>query len=141
MMNAIAVLPSKSRMVAASSAALGVSRASLHRRITRQKHSAGRPRRRPKPQRALSQPEHQALPDVLRSPRFADRAAAEIYARLFDQGIFLCSIRTMDRVLAAEAEVRERRRVLRHRAYKKPELLATGPNQVWSCRDNAFALR
>jgi len=38
----------------------------------------------------------------------------------------------MYRVLAANAEVRERRNQLRHPAYHKPELLATGPNQVWS---------
>jgi len=38
----------------------------------------------------------------------------------------------MYRILAAHAEVRERRNVLRHPHYAKPELLATGPNQLWS---------
>ena len=131
MMDNIAALPPKSGLIAASCKALGVSRASLHRRVTLQKNP-GLPQLRPKPARALSQSEHQAILDVLRSPRFADQAPAEIYASLLDEGIFLCSIRTMYRVLAAQGEVRERRRVLRHRAYEKPELLATGPNQVWT---------
>lgn len=131
MMDNIAALPPKSGLIAASCKALGVSRASLHRRVTLQKNP-GLPRLRPKPARALSPSEHQAILDVLRSPRFADQAPAEIYASLLDEGIFLCSIRTMYRVLAAQGEVRERRRVLRHRAYEKPELLATGPNQVWT---------
>jgi putative transposase len=70
--------------------------------------------------------------DVLHEPRFADQAPAEIYARLLDENRYLCSERTMYRILAANAEVRERRDQLRHPAYKKPELLATAPNQVWS---------
>ena len=69
---------------------------------------------------------------MLRGPRFVDLAPAEIYACLLDEGVYLCSIRTMYRILAEHGEVRERRRQLRHPAYQKPELLATGPNQVWS---------
>src|SRR5664280_923286 len=53
-------------------------------------------------------------------------------ASLLDQGVYLCSIRTMYRVLAEHDEVRERRRQLRHPVYQKPDLLAEGPNQVWS---------
>jgi putative transposase len=68
----------------------------------------------------------------LREPRFVDLAPAEVYASLLDQGVYLCSIRTMYRVLAEHDEVRERRRQLRHPLYQKPELLAEGPNQVWS---------
>src|SRR5208282_2530483 len=62
----------------------------------------------------------------------ADQAPAEVYASLLDEGVYLCSIRTMYRVLAANQEVRERRDQLRHPVYKKPELLAQAPNQVWS---------
>ena len=57
---------------------------------------------------------------------------AEVYATLLDEGVFLCSIRTMYRILSDAQEVRERRNPLRHPNYQKPELLATGPNQVWS---------
>ena len=70
--------------------------------------------------------------DLLRSPRFADLAPAEVYATLLDQGVYHCSISTMYRILAENSDVRERRRQLRHPAYTKPELLAVTPNQVWS---------
>ncbi|SEH62654.1 hypothetical protein SAMN04244559_03219 [Magnetospirillum fulvum] len=66
--------------------------------------------------------------DVLHQPRFVDLAPAEVYATLLDEGHCLCSIRTMYRLLAANADVRERRNQARHPAYAKPELLATGPN-------------
>ncbi len=69
---------------------------------------------------------------VLHQDRFMDRAPAEIYATLLDEGVYLCSISTMYRVLAANHEVRERRDQLTHPIYAKPELLATGPNEVWS---------
>ena len=68
----------------------------------------------------------------MREPRFADLAPAEIYASLLDLDLYLCSIRTMYRILNENNEVRERRDQLRHPEYKKPELLAEGPNQVWS---------
>ena len=69
--------------------------------------------------------------DQLHSPRFVDQAPAEVYATLLDEGIYLCSIRTMYRLLADAQEVRERRDQLRHTA-PSPELLATRPNEVWS---------
>jgi putative transposase len=61
-----------------------------------------------------------------------DRAPRQVYATLLDEGTYLCHWRTMYRILAAHAEVRERRQQRRHPAYQKPELLAEGPNQVWS---------
>jgi putative transposase len=67
----------------------------------------------------------------LHSPRFVDHAPREIYATLLDEGQYLCSSRTMYRLLAAADEVKERRNQLRHVA-PRPELLATGPNAVWS---------
>ena len=70
--------------------------------------------------------------DLLHAPRFADQAPAEVYASLLDEGIYHCSIRTMYRVLEDNDELRERRNQLRHPVYRKPELLAERPNQVWS---------
>jgi putative transposase len=70
--------------------------------------------------------------DVLHAERFVDRAPAEVVATLLDEGRYVCSERTMYRLLAANEEVRERRRQRRHPEYPKPEWLATGPNQVWS---------
>ena len=64
----------------------------------------------------------------LRTPRFSDQTPTEVYATLLDEGVYLCSIRTMHRILAAQGEVAERRRPV----CQKPELLAEAPDQVWS---------
>jgi putative transposase len=82
--------------------------------------------------RALSQQERQTVLDTLHAERFVDLSPAEVYCSLLDEGSYLCSMRTMYRLLSQHSEVRERRNQLRHPAYKKPELLATGANQVWS---------
>ena len=68
----------------------------------------------------------------LQTPRFADQTPTEVYATLLDEGIYLCRVRTMYRILAAHGEVAERRRQRRHPVYQKPELLAEAPNRVWS---------
>ena len=86
----------------------------------------------PQPARALSGEERDKVHELLNSERFADQSPYEIYATLLDEGTYLCSIRTMYRILQVHAEVRERRDQLRHPHYRKPELLATAPNQLWS---------
>jgi putative transposase len=113
-------------------AAMGVPPASVYRHRARRNGAAPCPRRRPSPGRALVSQERQEVLDVLHSEPFMDKAPQEIYAALLDQGRYLCSIRTMYRILEANQEVQERRSQLRHPAYQKPELLATAPNQVWS---------
>jgi putative transposase len=107
--------------------ALGVSRATVYRR--RRPPQGSRPR--PRPARALTPGEREAVVAQLHSLRFVDFAPREIYATLLDEGQYLCSPRTMYRLLAAAHEVKERRNQLRHVA-ARPELLATGPNEVWS---------
>jgi putative transposase len=108
--------------------ALGVSRSRIYR--ARQPHPATQPQ--PLPAHALSLAERVEVRETLNSERFMDKAPRQVYAALLDEGRYLCHWRTMYRVLAAHDEVRERRRVRRHPLYKKPELLATAPNQVWS---------
>lgn len=108
--------------------ALGVSRATFYRR--RQPETPKKPR--PKPRRALSAEERQAVLDVCHSEEFVDRAPRTITATLLDRGIYLCSSRTMYRILDSAGEVKERRNQARHPAYVKPELCATAPNQVWT---------
>jgi putative transposase len=108
--------------------ALGISRATLYRRRL---GSKAKKADKPSP-RALSSEEKQQVLDVLHSERFIDKAPREAYATLLDEGRYLCSIRTMYRILEDNGEVKERRDQLTHPAYKKPELLATTPNQVWS---------
>ena len=107
---------------------LGVPRSSYYRA----QQPRPEPTMRPKPKRALSDAEKIELRDLLNSDRFCDRSPRQVYATLLDEGRYVCHWRTMYRVLAEEHEVRERRNVLRHPQYKKPELLARGPNELWS---------
>jgi len=80
----------------------------------------------------LSAAEQEQVLAVLQSERFVDAAPRQVWATLLDEGTYLCSVSTMYRLLRKEDQVKERRRQRRSCAYHKPELLATGPNQVWS---------
>ncbi len=116
--------------VFAACQALDVPRSSLYR--TRPTTTL-----RTKPERAVSprtlpSSERAEVRQVLNSARFADQPPREVYAALLDEGTYLCSWRTMYRILDENQEVRERRNQLRHPRYAKPELLATQPNQLWS---------
>jgi putative transposase len=117
--------------VAPACRALGVARATLYRRRAARTCPRSQQPRPPSP-RALSIDERLAVLAVLNEERFCDLSPAAVWAMLLDEGRYLCSPRTMYRILAASGAVRERRNQLRHPAYKKPELLATAPNQVWS---------
>jgi putative transposase len=111
-------------------AALGRARASHYR--ARQEPVCGPPSPRPPSPRALKQTETDEIVATLNSERFCDKAPAQVWATLLDEGTYLASISTMYRVLRTLHQVRERRRVARRPAHAKPELVATGPNQVWS---------
>lgn len=85
------------------------------------------------PPLSLSQTERQDVIDTLHSEKFQDKAPYEVYATLLDEGKYHCSIRTMYRILKSKhGDIKERRRGHQRTQYKKPELLATAPNQVWS---------
>ena len=111
--------------------ALGVARVSAYR-FWKRKETPIQPREPFKPERSLSDAEKDQVLAVLHSERFADIAPQEVYATLLDDGIYLCSIRTMYRILEENKEVRERRNQAAHVEYAKPELLATQPNELWS---------
>jgi transposase-like protein len=87
---------------------------------------------RPAPPLALSCAERGSVLDLLHSGRFVDKAPLEIYATLLDEKEYVCSVRTMYRILARENELKERRRQVSRPHYAEPEILATGPNQAWS---------
>lgn len=114
--------------VSAACRALSVPRSSLYR--ARKPKEAPAPR--PTPKRALSQEEKGRVRQVLNGERFWDCSPRQVYGSLLDEGTYLCHWRTMYRILDQHAEVRERRNQLQHPPYTKPELLATGPNQLWS---------
>ena len=122
---------SESVGTASACRALGVSRATLYRhrqadtRLTSERRRGHHPRR-------LADDERREVLNTLHSDRFVDTSPAEAYSTLLDEGRYLCSERTMYRVLDEAGEVRERRNQLTHPPYKKPELLATAPNEVWS---------
>ncbi len=115
--------------------AAGVAQASWYRR---HRVSPAPARRAPVPHRDRAQPralapaERQAIMNALHSPRFADLAPGEVWAILLDEGVYLGSQSTFYRLLRRAGETRERRRQATHPSAMKPELLATGPNQVWS---------
>lgn len=115
-------------------AALGLPRSSLYRFIdTKAKavHHKSSVQKRPHP-RALSAEERAAVLDLLRSDRFVDMAPNAVWATLLDEGRYLCSPRTMYRILKENGEVRERRAQAVHPKRRPPELVATAPNQVWT---------
>ena len=110
-------------------AALGVSRATFYRRRL---PKTGQQQPRSTPARALSTQEREAVLEVLCCERFVDRSPGEVVATLLDENRYLCSERTMYRILATAQSVRERRNQCRRPVYEKPQLVATAPNQVWS---------
>lgn len=108
--------------------ALDINRASYYRW---QKPAAPR-KPRPAPKRKLSDAERTHVLELLDSERFMDKAPRQVYAELLDENRYICSVRTMYRILAEHGQVRERRNQRRHPTYVKPELVARRPNQVWS---------
>lgn len=108
-------------------AVLGIARATFYRRqtprIVRDKQ---------KSIRALSADERTEILEVLYSERFTDASPAEICATLLDEGVYLCSVRTMYRILHEENAVRERRAIRHHPVRAVPRLVARGPRELWS---------
>ena len=115
--------------VRATCAAFGVPHASYYRKRA---PMLGPKPRRASPARRLCDAERGAVLAVLHEPRFADLAPAQVHATLLEEGRYLCSLRTMHRVLEQNAAARERRDQLRHPSYTRPQLLATRPNELWS---------
>lgn len=113
-------------------AVLGKSRSTLHRQRNPKPPAepAGRKEFHHPAELAPAEKEHVLA--VLDSPRFADKAVAQAYTILLDEGCYLCSQATMHRLLRQRGQSGERRAHAVHPARKKPELLATGPDEVWS---------
>jgi putative transposase len=114
-----------------AAASTGVSRATAARR-----HHPPTPVTDPDPAAApcnkLTDDERAHVLAVLNSPRFVDQAPLQIYAQLLDEGVYLCSVSTMYRVLRENTQVKDRRRQATHPPRAVPELVATGPRQVYS---------
>jgi putative transposase len=115
---------------------LGRSRASHYRRAAR---AVSGPVHGPAPRRvvpdngqALTDAERGSVLAVINRPEYADLAICQIWARELDEGRYWCSMSSMYRIARCAGQSRERRRLARHPAKNKPELLADGPSQVWT---------
>jgi putative transposase len=106
----------------------GVARATA----TRKPRTLPIPTAAPVPANKLDAAERARILAVVNSARFVDLPPVQIYAALLDEGTYLASISTIYRVLAENKQVKERRRLARHPARAIPELVATGPGQVYS---------
>lgn len=127
-MSAITGLASRGASVKRACQALNCNRASYYRAIRVKRPSAPRP---PAP-RSLTPQQRDEVRQILTCPRFVDASPRSIVQTLIDEGVYVCSWRTMFRELKKDGSARERRNQTTHPAYAKPELLATAPNQVWS---------
>ena len=116
--------------VARLGAALGIPRATAARWRRPAVHT-GRPPRAASP-RALSAATQAEALAYLHADRFCDAAPAQVHATLLDDGIYVCSVRTMYRLLKAQAEVRDRRALRTHAPCAIPRLVARAPNHVWT---------
>jgi putative transposase len=115
--------------VAPACSTLGVPRASYYR-AQRPPVTTVRARRRSA--RALSAAQRREVLETLNSERFVDKPPRQIWAELLDDGIHLCSTRTMYRVLREAGQICDRRLQRNHGTYARPELVAKAPNEVWS---------
>jgi transposase InsO family protein len=111
----------------AAAVLVGVSRATATR-----KPRTPAPTRARVPVNKLTDTERAEVLEVVNCPRFVDLPPIQIYAYLLDEGVYLGSISTIYRILTANSQVKERRRLARHPARTIPELVATGPGQVYS---------
>ena len=110
--------------------AIGLARSSLYRWKKGPRDRVKKPR--PQPKRTITPAERTTILSLLNSDRFCDLAPRQVYATLLDEGTYHCSWRSMYRILAEHDQVRERRRQRRPHHYEKPELLATGANELWT---------
>jgi hypothetical protein len=86
------------------------------------------------PANRLSPAERAAVVATLDSARFVDQPPLQVYAQLLDEDTYLCSVSSMYRILVEHRQVRERRRLARHPARVRPELVATAAGQVFCGR-------
>ncbi len=110
--------------------AVEVSRATWYRR--RKKDAARHLAPRHRPARRLSDAERERIVNILCSEEFVDRSPRAVYAILLERGEYLCSVRTMYRILAEQKAVRERRPQRKHPEYSVPICCARRPNDLWS---------
>ena len=122
---------------AAACRALGVSRSAMYRRRD-QRAAAGNAvapstgRKTSAQPRALNDDERRRVLDTLNSERFCDQPPAQIFHTLLDEGVRLCSIATMHRLLREQRQNGDRRARREPQHHAVPRLEASAPNRVWT---------
>lgn len=106
---------------------LGVNRSTWYNHLAPKTTPEGRT-----PPRKLAESERAEVLRTLNSETFQNESVPTVYAKLLDKETYLCSQRTMYRILKDQKQTRPRRHEREHPNYHKPQLVATGPNQVWS---------
>lgn len=121
--------------------ALGIPRSTFYARPAPRERAARRSRKHVRQPRALTAEERRRVRETLNSDEFCNQPPAEVYQRLLERGIHLCSVSTMHRILREHAESGERRdqRPAKHHAV--PRLLAEAPNEVWTWDCSKLATR
>lgn len=119
-------------IIASLCSALGLSRASFYRYVSPRKMTINDNKPKKSHPRALAVEERLEVLKTLNSEIHMDKAPRQVFASLLDSGKYLCSVSTMYKILRENKMLTERRNQVRRPKYKKPELLATAPNQLWS---------
>ncbi|MEB2312965.1 MAG: hypothetical protein OZ921_20720 [Sorangiineae bacterium] len=112
--------------------AVGLVRATAYRRMAPPPNEPRPPAERAAPARKIPEPDREEILAVLDSERFIDQPPREVYGTLLSEGTFLCSVRTMYRLLAERGPVKERRAHREPTNHPVPRLVASAPNHVWS---------
>ena len=82
--------------------------------------------------RAMSEPEREAVIDLMQTEQYCNQPPAQIYQSLLEQQRYLCSISTMHRLLRSQQQNGERRNQRSAQHHAIPRLRATRPNEVWT---------
>lgn len=118
--------------IAPACRAINISRATWYRRRKKMNGTVLEHKPRKRSPRRLCDAERKHIIEVLCSEEMMDRSPRAVYAILLDRGEYLCSVRTMYRILAERRAVRERRLQRKHPEYAVPICCARTPNELWS---------
>lgn len=123
-------MASEGETVAWLASVLSLSRSSLYRSPSSRKRRGQRVDS--KPRNALDKSEKDRIIAVLNSDEYIEDSPYQVVSKLLDRGEWLCSVRTMYRILKERNQSRDRRNQRRHPSFQKPVLVAHQPNKVWS---------
>ncbi len=110
--------------------ALDFPKASFYR-LTNKKTVKIQKTKSPNKRKVTEKEKHRAL-NLLNNVENIDKSPRQVFYEYLDSGEYICSLASFYRILNENGASCERRKIRKHRNYSRPELIATGPNQVWS---------